>query len=81
LKNYEEQNVSFAASRECQFLGDVLHAVETYDVDYFTKAVVEYDSITPLKPWYTEILLTIKKTIPDNNEPDLTMRDDQDDLT
>ena len=73
LKNYEEQNVSFAASRECQFLTEILNAIETYDLDYFTKAVVEYDSITPLKPWYTEILLTIKKTIetvPDEKDED-----------
>ncbi|VDN38182.1 unnamed protein product [Dibothriocephalus latus] len=39
-------------------------------VEGFTAAVAEYDSITRLEPWTTEMLLKLKKTISD--EEDIT---------
>ncbi|GIY58318.1 hypothetical protein CEXT_158801 [Caerostris extrusa] len=47
----------------------LLEKLEEQDVDGFTDAVKEYDSISRLDSWYTNILLRIKKTISEN--PDL----------
>ena len=57
------QDASFASTREGKFLHEILEAVEAYDVEAFTNAVVEYDSITKLDAWKTSILLKIKKSI------------------
>lgn len=46
-----------------------MEKLEEQDVDGFTEAVAEYDSISRLDQWFTNILLKIKKTI--NAEPDL----------
>ena len=43
--------------------------LEEQNVDGFTEAVKEYDSISRLDQWYTTILLRIKKQANDN--PDL----------
>ena len=60
---YNIQDASFASTREGKFLHEILEAVEAYDVEAFTNAVVEYDSITKLDAWKTSILLKIKKSI------------------
>lgn len=46
-----------------------MEKLEEQDVDGFTDAVKEYDSISRLDQWYTTILLRIKKTIQET--PDL----------
>lgn len=38
-------------------------AVEAYDAEAFTNAVIEFDSITKLDAWKTSILLKIKNGI------------------
>ena len=43
--------------------------MEEQNVDCFTEAVKDYDSISRLDQWYTTILLRIKKQVNDN--PDL----------
>lgn len=43
--------------------------MEEQNVDEFTEAVKDYDSISRLDQWYTTILLRIKKQVDDN--PDL----------
>lgn len=43
--------------------------MEEQNVEGFTEAVKEFDSISRLDPWYTSILLRIKKEIDDS--PDL----------
>ncbi|GFY74178.1 alpha-soluble NSF attachment protein [Trichonephila inaurata madagascariensis] len=69
IKKYEEICPSFHDSRECKFVLTLLEKLEEQDVDGFTDAVKEYDSISRLDSWYTNILLRIKKTISEN--PDL----------
>jgi len=44
-------------------------AIETENVEDFTAAVAEFDSISRLDQWMTSILLRIKKNI--NEEEDL----------
>jgi alpha-soluble NSF attachment protein len=68
LDKYEERDAGFASSREGKFLRLLLRALESYNAEEFTNAVVEFDSISPLDAWKTEILLVIKKTIPTNDQ-------------
>lgn len=63
LQKYEEQFPAFADSRECKLLQVLITACEEQNVDSFTDAVRDYDSISRLDQWYTTILLRIKKSI------------------
>lgn len=47
----------------------LIEKLEEQDVDGFTEAVKEYDSISRLDQWYTTILLRVKKSIQET--PDL----------
>jgi len=63
LERYMEMDVTFSAQRECKFLQDIVAAVENFDVEAFTQAVVEFDSISKLDQWKTTMLLRIKTAI------------------
>lgn len=63
ISRYQEMDVSFSSTRECQFLKDIVADYESGDVDSFTQHVAEYDSFTRLDNWKTSILLRIKKSI------------------
>ncbi|XP_054723075.1 alpha-soluble NSF attachment protein-like [Uloborus diversus] len=69
IKKYEEICPSFHDSRECKFVMTLIEKLEEQDIDGFTDAVKEYDSISRLDSWYTTILLRIKKTLQES--PDL----------
>jgi len=51
-----------------RFLQDITNACENYDIQSFTNAVAEYDSLTKLDKWKTNILLKIRGTIHENEE-------------
>lgn len=68
LERYQEMDVSFSSQRECKFLQDIVNAVKDYDVEAFTTAVVEFDSITKLDSWKTSILLKVKKSIKEEDQ-------------
>jgi len=63
LEKYQEQDYTFGSSRECKFLQEIIAAYESLDVEAFTQAVVEYDSISKLDTWKTTILLRVKNAI------------------
>jgi alpha-soluble NSF attachment protein len=63
ITKYEEQFPAFADSRECKLLKSLIAACNDQNVDGFTDAIRDYDSISRLDQWYTSILLRIKKTI------------------
>ncbi|XP_013787636.1 alpha-soluble NSF attachment protein-like [Limulus polyphemus] len=69
VNRYEEMCPSFSDSRECKLLKTLIEKLEEQDLDGFTDAVKEYDSISRLDQWYTNMLLRIKKTVQEN--PDL----------
>jgi len=66
IENYKSWDASFPGSRECKFVEELIAAVEKYDVDAFTQAVVEYDSVSKLDNWKTKILLKIKQHLQSN---------------
>ncbi|XP_006627524.2 alpha-soluble NSF attachment protein [Lepisosteus oculatus] len=70
LQKYEEMFPAFSDSRECKLVKKLLDAHEDNNVDAYTDAVKEYDSISRLDQWVTTMLLRIKKTIQDG-EADL----------
>jgi len=63
LEVYQEMDYSFGSQRECKFCQEIINAYENVDVEAFTAAVVEFDSISKLDKWKTTILLRIKKSM------------------
>lgn len=41
----------------------LLAALDEGEVDQYTQVVADYDAISPLDDWMTKILLTIKRTL------------------
>ncbi|XP_054979880.1 alpha-soluble NSF attachment protein-like [Sorex araneus] len=68
VQKYEELFPAFSDSRECKLTKKLLEAHEEQNVDSYTEAVKEYDSITQLDQWLTTMLLRIKKTIQGDDE-------------
>lgn len=70
LTKYEEMFPAFSDSRECKLVKKLLDAFEEQNVEAYTDAVKEYDTISRLDQWLTTMLLRIKKTIQED-ESDL----------
>ncbi|XP_030762350.1 alpha-soluble NSF attachment protein [Sitophilus oryzae] len=69
LERYIQQYPAFQDSREYKLVKTLIDHIEEQNVDGYTEAVKEYDSISRLDQWYTTILLRIKKQL--NENPDL----------
>jgi len=63
MAKYAQQDNTFSSTREAKFLGALTEAVEGGDVELFTGAVGEFDSVTKLDNWKTSILLRIKRKL------------------
>lgn len=63
LEKYTDLDVTFSGQREYSFLQEIITANENYDVEAFTNAVVQFDSVSKLDPWKTSILLRVKNSI------------------
>ncbi|XP_059095283.1 alpha-soluble NSF attachment protein-like isoform X2 [Tigriopus californicus] len=63
IQKYEEQYPAFADSREAKLIKALCTHIEEQDVDAFSEEVKSFDSISRLDPWYTTLLLRIKKAI------------------
>ncbi|XP_074387946.1 alpha-soluble NSF attachment protein-like isoform X2 [Zonotrichia albicollis] len=63
VQRYEEMFPAFSDCRECKLLKKLLEAHEEQNVDAFTDAVKEFDSISRLDQWLTALLLRIKRSI------------------
>lgn len=68
IQKYEELFPAFSDSREYKLMKKLLEAHEEQNVDSYTEAVKEYDSISRLDQWLTTMLLRIKKTIQGDEE-------------
>jgi len=64
VTKYEEQYPAFGDSREAKLIKNLVETLEQQDVEAFTTAVKEYDSVNRLDPWFTTLLLRVKKLIP-----------------
>merc|ERR1712232_1251193 len=45
LEKYQDMDFSFSSTRECTFLTALVDAFENFDIEGFTNAIVEFDSI------------------------------------
>ncbi|GLB36109.1 putative vesicular-fusion protein SEC17 [Lyophyllum shimeji] len=70
LAKWGNQDATFPSTREAKFITFLIEAVEAGDQEAFTGAVVEFDQVTKLDNWKTNMLLKIKRSI--QEEPGLT---------
>lgn len=63
LDTVKDLDYTFAGSSECRLLEDVLQAYRDINVEAFTDAVYNFDKISKLDPWRTNILLRVKTAI------------------
>lgn len=63
LEKYQDMDPAFTNSRECKLLMDLAASIEEEDVDRFTDAVKEFDSMTRLDQWKTTLLLRAKNAL------------------
>lgn len=63
MMKYGNQDTTFPSTREAKFINALTEAVEAVDAEAFTGAVVEFDSVTKLDNWKTNILLKIKRNL------------------
>lgn len=62
-ERYETQAAYFRDSRESKLLINLAEAIENEDQEEYTQIVKEYDAVSKLDGWMTQILLKIKKTL------------------
>ncbi|KAF9822130.1 hypothetical protein IEO21_00124 [Rhodonia placenta] len=70
LGKYSSLDTSFSTTREAKFVNVLIEAIEAGDLETYTAAVFEFDQVTKLDNWKTNILLKIKRGI--QEEPGLT---------
>jgi len=63
LEKYEGLDHTFSNQREYKLLNQITEALDVGDVEQYTAAVAEYDSISRLDPWKTTLLLRVKNKI------------------
>jgi alpha-soluble NSF attachment protein len=63
LAIYSAKDTSFSPTREAKFVSALIEAVDGGDPEAYTVAVAEFDQITKLDDWKTNILLKIKRGI------------------
>ncbi|XP_041353114.1 alpha-soluble NSF attachment protein-like [Gigantopelta aegis] len=68
LQKYEEMFPAFSDSRECKLLKALLQACEDENVEAYTDALKNYDSISRLDPWLTSMFLKVKNTLSSETE-------------
>nr|XP_022902866.1 alpha-soluble NSF attachment protein-like [Onthophagus taurus] len=69
LEKYVKIYPAFGDSREYKFCSNLIKNIEEQNVDGLTDVIKDYDSMQTLDPWYTTLLLRIKRKLAD--EPDL----------
>jgi len=70
LSHYVQMDNTFSSTREYKFLDAILQSWKQGDAEGFTNEVAQYDSLTKLDNWKTNVLLKIKRGI--QTEPGLT---------
>ena len=68
LSKYEDQYPAFTDSREAKLIKTLTQEIENQDVEAFTEAVKQYDSISRLDSWHTTLLLKVKKQLGESDD-------------
>jgi alpha-soluble NSF attachment protein len=61
IQKYEEKYPAFQDSRESKLIKTLIEHIEEQNVEGFSEAIKDYDTISRLDPWYTNMLLKVKK--------------------
>ncbi|CAI9302599.1 alpha-soluble NSF attachment protein [Lactuca sativa] len=74
LDKYQDMDPTFSGSREYRLLAELAASIDEEDVEKFTDAIKEFDSITKLDAWKTTLLLRVKDMLKakELEEDDLT---------
>ncbi|XP_073032743.1 alpha-soluble NSF attachment protein-like [Primulina eburnea] len=74
LERYQDLDPTFSGTREYRLLEDLAAALDEEDVEKFTGAIKEFDSMTRLDAWKTTLLLRVKEALKakELEEDDLT---------
>ncbi len=65
---FRKADPSFSSTREARFLAELIQAVEEQDLETFATVVQEFDRITRLDKWKTEVLLKIRKSMEEEDD-------------
>ncbi|KLO17034.1 vesicular-fusion protein SEC17 [Schizopora paradoxa] len=65
---FRKADPTFSTTREARFLTDLVQSVEEQDVEAYATVVQEFDRITRLDKWKTEVLLKIKKSLEEDDD-------------
>ena len=68
LESYRDLDPAFSQTREHQLLTDLAEAVEEGDQEKFADKLFQFDQLSKLDKWKTEILLKIKASIEEKGE-------------
>lgn len=63
LDEFNMKDVTFPSTREAKFAKELVDACEEADVERYTAAVFQYDQVTKLDNWKTNVLLRVKKAL------------------
>ncbi|KAL1307949.1 hypothetical protein HN51_049864 [Arachis hypogaea] len=74
LERYQEMDPTFGGTREYRLLANIASAMDEEDVTKFTEVIKEFDSMSPLDPLKTTLLLRVKEKLKakELEEDDLT---------
>ena len=61
LRRFTETDYAFAGSREGGFAADLVQATADADADKLVEACAAFDSVSPLSPWRTAMLVELKR--------------------
>jgi len=63
LDEFSMKDVTFPSTREAKFAKELIDSCEEADVERYTTAVFQYDQVTKLDNWKTNVLLRVKKAL------------------
>lgn len=63
LDSFDQKDVTFPSTREAKFARELVDACEEGDVERYTAAVFQYDQVSKLDNWKTNILLKVKRAL------------------
>jgi len=66
VDRYSALDPRFGGSREGELLQNLAEAFEGQDVDAFVEKLQDYDQVTKLDPWKTEMLVKVKESMQPN---------------
>ncbi|KAB8346110.1 hypothetical protein FH972_023158 [Carpinus fangiana] len=68
IEQYTEMDPTFASTRECKLLNDLVESVEQGDQETFSDQLFQYDQMSKLDKWKTKLLLKVKDNIESQGE-------------